>query len=85
MFIKMSEGVKFRRFLKAYSTVKLKKINFSSDWLIVELYNNRIHNIFMDNDNISSICDNDIICAFEIRNNANPLAVYLQYEGELAF
>ena len=53
----------------------------SSDWLIVELYNNRIHNIFMDNDNISSICDNDIICAFEIRNNSNPLAIYLQYEG----
>ena len=58
---------------------------FSSDWLIVEVYNNRIHKIFMDNDSTSDICDNDIICAFEIRNNSNPLAIYLEYEGELIF
>lgn len=39
----------------------------------------------MDNDSTSDICDNDIICAFEIRNNSNPLAIYLEYEGELIF
>ena len=59
--------------------------SFSSDWLIVEIYNNRIHKIFMDNDSTSDICDNDIICAFEIRNNSNPLAIYLEYEGTVVF
>ena len=36
----------------------------------------------MANDNTSDICDNDIIVAFEIRNNCNPLAIYLEYQGK---
>ena len=35
----------------------------------------------MINDNTSDITDNDIIVAFEIKSDCNPLAVYLSYEG----
>jgi len=52
----------------------------SSDWLVVEIYNNRIHKIFMATDNTSDISENDIIVAFELKNNSNPLAIYLEYQ-----
>ena len=57
----------------------------SSDWLVVEIYNNRIHKIFMATDNTSDISENDIIVAFELKNNSNPLAIYLEYQSKFLF
>ena len=57
----------------------------SSDWLVVEIYNNRIHKIFMATDNTSDISENDIIVAFELKNNSNPLAIYLEYQSKFYF
>ena len=58
------------------------KAKSSSDWLVVEIYNNRIHKIFMATDNTSDISENDIIVAFELKNNSNPLAIYLEYQSK---
>jgi len=37
----------------------------------------------MATDNTSDISENDIIVAFELKNNSNPLAIYLEYQSKL--
>ena len=36
----------------------------------------------MATDNTSDISENDIIVAFELKNNSNPLAIYLEYQSK---
>ena len=39
----------------------------------------------MATDNTSDISENDIIVAFELKNNSNPLAIYLEYQSKFLF
>ena len=39
----------------------------------------------MATDNTSDISENDIIVAFELKNNSNPLAIYLEYQSKFFF
>ena len=59
------------------------KSDAGSKWIATEIYNNRFHKIFMNNDATNEIRENDIIAIFEIKENFNPLAIYLEYEGTL--
>ena len=52
-----------------------------SKWLATEIYSNRFHKIFMNNDSTNEIRENDVVVFFEIKKNFNPLAIYLEYEG----
>lgn len=38
----------------------------------------------MATDNTSDISENDIIVAFELKNNSNPLAIYLEYQSKFS-
>jgi hypothetical protein len=56
------------------------KTEKDSKWIATEIYSNRLHKIFMNNDSTNEIRDNDVIVIFEILSNSNPLAIYLEYE-----
>ena len=58
------------------------KTEKDSKWIGTEIYSNRLHKIFMNNDSTNEIRDNDVIVIFEILSDSNPLAIYLEYEGK---
>ena len=86
---RLADPIKILKAVKRKSTIgdifeqlEEYKTEQNSKWIATEIYNNRFHKIFMNNDSTNDIRDNDIIVIFEIKENYNPLAIYLEYEGK---
>lgn len=84
---RLADPIKILKAVKRKSTIgdifeqlEEYKTEQNSKWIATEIYNNRFHKIFMNNDSTNDIRDNDIIVIFEIKENYNPLAIYLEYE-----
>lgn len=84
---RLAEPMKILKAVKRKSTIgdiidqlEEYKSEKGSSWIATEIYSNRFHKIFMNNDSTNEIRDNDIIVIWEIKRNFNPLAIYLEYE-----
>ena len=89
---RLAEPIKILKAVKRKSTIgdiidqlDEYKSQDGSTWIATEIYSNRFHKIFMNNDSTNEIRDNDIIVIFEIKKHFNPLAIYLEYEGILTY